>query len=49
MTAARIADAAKIATIIVSAPSPDGWLLQRSLGFSNVPVVADTCFYLRTA
>ena len=49
MTAARIADAAKTATTVVSAPSHDGWLLQRSLGFRNVPVVADTCFYLRAS
>ena len=49
MTAARIADGAKAASTIVSAPSHDGWLLQRSLGFSNVPVVADTCFYLHAA
>jgi GNAT superfamily N-acetyltransferase len=36
------------ATLAVSAPSPDGWLLQRSLGFGSAPVIADTCFYLAT-
>jgi GNAT superfamily N-acetyltransferase len=44
---ARLRDAARWgATRLVSAPSPDGWQLQRTLGFRNVPVVADTCFYL---
>jgi ribosomal protein S18 acetylase RimI-like enzyme len=44
---ARLADAAgRGATTVVSAPSPDGWQLQRTLGLRNVPVIADTCFYL---
>lgn len=47
---ARLADAARSgATTVVSAPSPDGWQLQRTLGFRNVPVIADTCFYLPSA
>lgn len=47
---ARLADAVRSgATTVVSAPSPDGWQLQRTLGFRNVPVIADTCFYLPQA
>lgn len=34
---------------VVAAPSPDGWRLMRSLGFNNVGVVPDTCFYLSHA
>ncbi len=34
------------ATTTVSAPSPHGWALQRTLGFISVPVVSDTTFYL---
>ncbi|HEY5847582.1 MAG TPA: hypothetical protein VIT42_12410 [Microlunatus sp.] len=34
------------ATVVVSALSPDGWELQRTLGFRSVPVVSDTCFDL---
>ena len=44
---ARCEDAAaEAATTIVSAPSPDGWPLQRTLGFHSVPVIPDTWFYL---
>lgn len=44
---ARLADAMERgATAVVSAPSPDGWLLQRALGFVSVPVRPDRCFYL---
>lgn len=47
LAAARLADAAaRGATLAVSAPSPDGWRLQQTLGFRSVPVVPDTCFYL---
>ena len=47
LVAARLAAAAgRGATLLVSAPSPDGWRLQRTLGFRSVPVVADRCFYL---
>ena len=28
--------------------SPEGWRLQKTLGFRSVPVVADTWFYLPT-
>lgn len=38
--------AARGAREVVAAPSPDGWRLLRSLGFDNVGVVPDTCFYL---
>ena len=31
---------------VVSAPSPDGWQLQRTIGFTTVPVEPDTTFYL---
>lgn len=31
---------------VVAAPSPDGWRLLGSLGFEDVAVVPDTCFYL---
>jgi GNAT superfamily N-acetyltransferase len=49
LVAARLADAAiRGATRVVSAPSPEGWLLQQTLGFRRVPVVADTWFYLPT-
>jgi len=34
---------------VVAAPSPDGWRLMRCLGFDNVGVVPDTCFYLGVA
>jgi GNAT superfamily N-acetyltransferase len=30
---------------VVAAPSPDGWRLFNTLGFENVPVTPDTCFY----
>jgi len=33
------------ATSVVAAPSPDGWALMRSLGFVDVPVEPDVCFY----
>lgn len=47
MVEVRLASAARLgATTVVSAPSHDGWQLQKALGFRNVPVVADTCFYL---
>ena len=36
-------------TLVVSAPSPDGWRLQHALGFASVPVVPNRCFYLPTA
>lgn len=50
LVTARLTDAARSgATTVVSAPSPDGWELQRTLGFRNVPVIADTCFYLPQA
>lgn len=32
-------------TGVIAAPSPDGWRLFESLGFDNVPVVPDVCFY----
>jgi GNAT superfamily N-acetyltransferase len=49
LVAARLADAVQRgATRVVSAPSPEGWLLQRTLGFRRVPVVPDTWFYLPT-
>jgi hypothetical protein len=32
--------------MIVSALSPDGWQLYRSLGFVSVPVESDRWFYL---
>ena len=49
LVAARLADAApRGATTVVSAPSPEGWWLQQTLGFRSVPVVADTWFYLPT-
>lgn len=49
LVSARLAAAAERgATIIVSAPSPDGWVLQQALGFESVPVIPDTCFYLPT-
>lgn len=47
LVAARLADAAaEGARFVVSAPSDDGWQLQRTLGFRTEPVVPDTCFYL---
>lgn len=30
---------------VIAAPSHDGWQLFRSLGFTNVPVIPDVCFY----
>jgi len=49
LVTARLADAApRGATTVVSAPSPEGWGLQQTLGFRRVPVVADTWFYLPT-
>jgi GNAT superfamily N-acetyltransferase len=49
LVTARLADAVQRgATRVVSAPSPEGWLLQRTLGFRRVPVVPDTWFYLPT-
>jgi GNAT superfamily N-acetyltransferase len=49
LVTARLADAARRgATTVVSAPSPEGWRLQQTLGFRRVPVVADTWFYLPT-
>ena len=30
---------------VVAAPSPDGWRLFDALGFENVPVIPDACFY----
>ena len=49
LVAARLADAVQRgATRVVSAPSPEGWRLQQTLGFRRVPVVADTWFYLPT-
>lgn len=30
---------------VVAAPSPDGWRLFDALGFENVPVIHDACFY----
>lgn len=49
LVTARLADAAaRGATIVVSAPSPDGWELQRALGFRSVRVIPDTWFYLPT-
>ena len=30
---------------VVAAPSPDGWRLFDALGFENVPVTHDACFY----
>lgn len=48
LVAARLEHAAdRGCRLAVSAPSPDGWQLQRRLGFHTVPVIADTCFYLR--
>lgn len=49
MVAKRIAAAAhhKI-SLVVSAPSPEGWRLQQTLGFVSVPVMPDRCFYLPT-
>lgn len=32
--------------MMVSAPSPQGWQLQKALGFQSIPVTPDTCFYL---
>ena len=50
LVAARLRHAANHdCRIAVSAPSPDGWELQRKLGFHSVPVIADTCFYLPPA
>ncbi len=50
LVAARLRHAANhYCRIAVSAPSPDGWALQRKLGFHSVPVIADTCFYMPTA
>ena len=44
---ARLADAqAHGVRTAVSAPSPDGWRLQKALGFVSVPVRPDRCFYL---
>jgi GNAT superfamily N-acetyltransferase len=49
LVTARLADAAQRgATTVVSAPSPEGWRLQQTLGFRSVAVVADTWFYLPT-
>jgi ribosomal protein S18 acetylase RimI-like enzyme len=49
LVTARLADAAlRGATTVVSAPSPEGWQLQQTLGFRRVPVVPDTWFYLPT-
>ena len=49
LVAARLADAVQRgAKRVVSAPSPEGWLLQQTLGFRRVPVVADTWFHLPT-
>jgi GNAT superfamily N-acetyltransferase len=30
---------------VIAAPSSDGWQLFRSMGFTNVPVTPDVCFY----
>lgn len=47
LVSARVAYAVRRgAAVVVSAPSPDGWQLQRALGFRSVPVIPDTCFYL---
>lgn len=47
MVSTRIAAASQhTTTLVVSAPSPEGWRLQRTLGFVSVPVIADRCFYL---
>lgn len=37
---------ARGAVDVVAAPSPNGWRLFEALGFANVPVVPDVCFYL---
>lgn len=41
--------AARGASEVVAAPSPDGWLLFEALGFHNVPVDRDVCFYTTDA
>jgi len=50
LISARLAFAAtQGATAIVSAPSPEGWAIQRTLGFESAPVTPDTTFYLPTS
>lgn len=47
LVAARLAAARhRGVTVVVSAPSPEGWQLQQRLGFRSVPVIPDRCFYL---
>ncbi len=49
LVSARVAAASsRGATTIVSAPSPDGWAMQQTLGFRSVAVIPDLCFYLPT-